>query len=180
MTNSSRTPGTRRIARAIYQGTPATTPILTRMATIAATSTAHQSRDMRDSLLRGAHRVKDGATLRRTLSGFSFSESKGSQTRCAMKYVVAAASLMLALLVIPVSGQSRGGRAESAAASAPQLKFHLEEDFFKLPDNIWPSEAVGVALNSKGHIFLLNRGNHPLLEFAPDGSFIRSIGDGST
>ena len=97
-----------------------------------------------------------------------------------MKYVVAAASLMLALFVVPISGQSRAGHAESAAASAPQLKFHLDEEFFKLPDNIWPSEAVGVALNSKGHIFLLNRGNHPLLEFAPDGSFIRSIGDGST
>jgi DNA-binding beta-propeller fold protein YncE len=39
---------------------------------------------------------------------------------------------------------------------------------------------VGVALNSQRHIFLLNRGNHPLLEFGPDGSFIRSIGEGST
>src|SRR5262249_60818378 len=82
---------------------------------------------------------------------------------------------------VPLVGQQpgRGGRAPSAAA-APQLRFHLDEEFFKLPDNIWPSEAVGVALNSKGHIFLLNRGNHPLLEFNPDGSFVRSIGDGST
>ena len=60
------------------------------------------------------------------------------------------------------------------------LKFHVDEDFCKWPENVWPSEAVGVALNSKSHIFLLNRGNHPLLEFGPDGSFIRSIGDGST
>ncbi len=37
---------------------------------------------------------------------------------------------------------------------SPQLKFHLVDDFFKWPDNIWPSEAVGVALNAKGHIFL--------------------------
>src|SRR5712691_1727272 len=78
------------------------------------------------------------------------------------------------------SGRGRGAAPAAAGPPAPQLVFHLEEDFFKLPDNIWPSEAVGVALNSKGHIFLLNRGNHPLLEFAPDGSFIRSIGDGST
>ena len=27
---------------------------------------------------------------------------------------------------------------------------------------------MGVALNKKGHIFLLNRGNYPLLEFTPD------------
>jgi hypothetical protein len=29
----------------------------------------------------------------------------------------------------------------------------FDEDFFKLPDNIWPSEAVGVALNSKATSF---------------------------
>src|SRR5437879_5403594 len=83
---------------------------------------------------------------------------------------------------VSASEQSgRGGRAPAAAApSAPQLKFHIEEEFFKWPTNVWPSEAVGVALNSQKHIFLLNRGNVPLLEFAPDGAFIRSMGEGST
>src|SRR6516162_947198 len=95
------------------------------------------------------------------------------------------ATLLLATVVASVvSGQSQRaaptGRAAAASPAAPQLRFHVDEDFFKLPDNIWPSEAVGVALDARGHIFLLNRGNHPLLEFGPDGSFIRSIGDGST
>ena len=95
---------------------------------------------------------------------------------------LAVATTLVALVTVPIAGQGgRGGRGASMAApDAPQLKFHVDEEFFKLPDNIWPSEAVGVALNSKSHIFLLNRGNHPLLEFGPDGSFIRSIGDGST
>jgi len=98
-----------------------------------------------------------------------------------MKHVVAAALALAGSFSVPLLAQraGAGGRAQSAAP-APQLRFHLDEEFFKLPDNIWPSEAVGVALNSKGHIFLLNRGNHPLLEFNPDGSFVRSIGDGST
>src|SRR5258708_22362200 len=98
-----------------------------------------------------------------------------------MKHFLLLAALA-AVIAAPLSGQgARGWRTELAATtSAPQLKFHIDEDFFKLPDNIWPSEAVGVALNSKDHIFLLNRGNHPLLEFNPDGSFVRSIGDGST
>ena len=93
-----------------------------------------------------------------------------------------ASALFLTTVAVPISGQGgRGARAvPSAGPSAPQLPFHIDEDFFKLPDNIWPSEAVGVALNSKGHIFLLNRGNHPLLEFGPDGSFIGSLGEGST
>jgi len=91
-------------------------------------------------------------------------------------------ALFLTSVAVPLSGQGgRGARAVPAAGPpAPQLAFHIEEDFFKLPENIWPSEAVGVALNSKGHIFLLNRGNHPLLEFGPDGSFIASMGEGST
>ncbi len=96
-----------------------------------------------------------------------------------MKQIVAAALALAAFASAPLDGQDNA-RGRASASSAPQLRFHIDEDFFKLPDNIWPSEAVGVALNSKGHIFLLNRGNHPLLEFMPDGSFVRSIGDGST
>ena len=95
-----------------------------------------------------------------------------------------AVALLLAAVTVPLSSQDgRGGGGRGMAPSAgavPQLKFHVDEEFFKWPENIWPSEAVGVALNSKGHIFLLNRGNHPLLEFAADGSFVRSMGEGST
>src|SRR5712692_8530146 len=92
-----------------------------------------------------------------------------------------ASMLFLTSIVIPLLGQGgRGAGVPRASVSALQLKFHVDEGFFKWPDNIWPSEAVGVALNSKGHIFLLNRGNHPLLEFGPDGTFIGSMGEGST
>src|SRR5258708_9783511 len=91
-------------------------------------------------------------------------------------------ALVLPCIAASLSGQRGRGAGDQSTAppSVSQLRFHLEEDFFKWPDNMWPSEAVGVALNAERHIFLLNRGNHPLLEFAPDGSFIRSIGEGST
>jgi DNA-binding beta-propeller fold protein YncE len=69
--------------------------------------------------------------------------------------------------------------AQETRERAPQIPFKLVEDFFKVPDNIYFAEAVGVALNSKGHIFIANRGNHPLLEFNPDGTFIRSWGEES-
>jgi streptogramin lyase len=65
------------------------------------------------------------------------------------------------------------------SAKAPELPFHVVDDFFQIPTGIFMAEAVGVAINSKGHIFILNRGNHPLLEFLPDGSFIRSLGENS-
>jgi DNA-binding beta-propeller fold protein YncE len=38
--------------------------------------------------------------------------------------------------------------------------------------------VVGTALDSKGHVFVLNRGHTPILEFNADGSFMRTIGDG--
>ena len=55
-------------------------------------------------------------------------------------------ALFLTSVAVPLSGQGgRGARAVPAAGPpAPQLAFHIEEDFFKLPENIWPSEAVGV------------------------------------
>src|SRR5580698_7175871 len=55
-----------------------------------------------------------------------------------------------------------------------------------LPRDVYFGECSGVALNSKGHIFVLSRGNSTgpaygaaaaqLLEFAPNGRFIREIG----
>jgi sugar lactone lactonase YvrE len=62
---------------------------------------------------------------------------------------------------------------------APELTFHVVQDFLKIPRDMIMAEAVGVAINSKGHIFILNRGNHPMLEFDQEGNFISSFGEGS-
>jgi len=35
-----------------------------------------------------------------------------------------------------------------------------------------------VAINSKGHIYVLHRGPNPLMEFDPAGKFVRAFGDG--
>jgi DNA-binding beta-propeller fold protein YncE len=65
------------------------------------------------------------------------------------------------------------------APKTPDLAFRVVPDFFKIPSDMIMAEAVGVALNSKGHIFILNRGNHPLLEFTNEGDFVGSFGEGS-
>lgn len=39
-------------------------------------------------------------------------------------------------------------------------------------------QAPGVAIDSRGHILVLHRGAHPILEFESGGKFIRSWGDG--
>ena len=73
-----------------------------------------------------------------------------------------------------------------APASVPQIAFDSVPNPLQMPDNLYLGEVSGVALNSKGHIFVFSRGNTTgpayaaaaaqLLEFDADGHFIREIG----
>jgi len=72
------------------------------------------------------------------------------------------------------------------AQQPPEIRFQSVPSFLKLPPDLYLGEATGVAVNSKGHIFVFSRGNTTgpaysaaaaqLLEFAPDGKFLREIG----
>jgi hypothetical protein len=63
-------------------------------------------------------------------------------------------------------------------AKPPELTVKATTDFLKLPNDVYFGEAVGVSLDSKGNIYVANRGKHPLMEFHPDGTFMRFIGEG--
>src|SRR5580698_9067263 len=73
-----------------------------------------------------------------------------------------------------------------AQQSAPQIKFLAQTDFFKLPPDLYFGEVAGVAVNSKGHVFVFSRGGTTgpaygaaaaqLLEFDGDGKYVREIG----
>jgi DNA-binding beta-propeller fold protein YncE len=58
------------------------------------------------------------------------------------------------------------------------LHYKLVPDFLKLPPGLNLGEVPGVALDSKGHIFVFNRGRQPLIEFDGSGKFVRTLGDG--
>ncbi len=60
----------------------------------------------------------------------------------------------------------------------PELHPKADINFFKLPDGVFFGECVGVALDSHGNIYVANRGKHPLMEFHPDGTFMRFLGEG--
>ena len=72
------------------------------------------------------------------------------------------------------------------AQAVPEIPFDSVPDFLKLPQDLYLGETAGVAVNSKGHIFVFSRSNSTgpaygaaaaqLLEFAPDGTYIREIG----
>jgi len=75
------------------------------------------------------------------------------------------------------------------STSAPELQFDSVPNFFKLPPDMHFGEASGVAMNSKGHLFVYSRGGSSqgpafgntasqILEFDRDGGFIREVGKG--
>jgi len=59
----------------------------------------------------------------------------------------------------------------------PKLNYEAVPDFFQLPAGEHFVEVAGVAVNSKGHIFVFHRGKHPLMEFDANGKYLRSIAD---
>jgi streptogramin lyase len=59
----------------------------------------------------------------------------------------------------------------------PTLPYAIVRDFFQLPEGEHFVEPAGVAVNSKGHIYVFHRGKHPLMEFDSSGKFLRSIAD---
>ena len=63
--------------------------------------------------------------------------------------------------------------------SSPQaLNFRAELHSLQIPEGWYLGEAASVEFNSKGHMFVFNRGKHPLLEFDQNGHFVREIGQG--
>jgi DNA-binding beta-propeller fold protein YncE len=77
--------------------------------------------------------------------------------------------------------------APAFAQSVPQIPFDSVPNFLKLPADLHMGEAAGVAVNSKGHVFVFHRGGSSqgpafantaamLWEFGPDGKFIREVG----
>ena len=59
----------------------------------------------------------------------------------------------------------------------PRLNYDMMPDFFQLPPGEHLIEPAGVAVNSKGHIYVFHRGKHPLMEFDSSRKFIRCIAD---
>src|SRR5882762_9700968 len=81
------------------------------------------------------------------------------------------------------------GSAASAQQSVPEIQFDSVADFPKLPPGVNFGEVPGVAVDSKGNVFVFTRSNSSggpayaptaaqLLEFDKNGNFAREIGKG--
>src|SRR5438093_212327 len=69
--------------------------------------------------------------------------------------------------------------APGAQQAPADIPFDSVPNLLKLPADVYLGEPAGVAVNSKGHLFVFSRGAHTqLFEFDRDGRFLREIGKG--
>src|SRR6202048_769231 len=88
------------------------------------------------------------------------------------------AFILLCCLAVPSSALCQ--------EAVPEIPYDSSPDLLKLPNDLYLGEASGVAVNSKGNVFVFSRGNSTgpaygasaaqLLEFDADGKFLREIG----
>src|SRR6478672_5612010 len=90
-----------------------------------------------------------------------------------MKCLVALAFALL-LCAVPAVAQQK-----ATAQNVPEISYMSAPNFLKIPAGETLGEAVGVATNSKGHIFVYFRSaNTRLWEFDKNGNFLKEIGKG--
>ena len=58
------------------------------------------------------------------------------------------------------------------------FRYTFVEDWTKLPEGFKLRECPGVAVDGEDRVFVLTRGEHPIVVFDRDGNFIRSFGEG--
>ena len=70
-------------------------------------------------------------------------------------------------------------QAKAKAQNVPEIAYDSVPNFLKFPPNIYLGEGIGVATNSKGHVFVYTRsGDTRLFEFDQNGAYVREIGAG--
>ncbi|OLL28082.1 6-bladed beta-propeller [Burkholderia sp. SRS-W-2-2016] len=92
----------------------------------------------------------------------------------------------MSLLAGSAASLAMPGAFAADTPDVPSIAYDSIANPVRLPNDVYFGECSGVALNSRGHIFVLSRGNTTgpaygaaaaqLLEFGPDGRFVREIG----
>ena len=60
----------------------------------------------------------------------------------------------------------------------PGMHYKVDPGWPTLPPGWNFGEVAGVAADAKGHVFVFHRGEHPIMEFTPEGRLVRSWGEG--
>src|SRR5579872_2393050 len=87
--------------------------------------------------------------------------------------------ILLCLMAILLVGAPLSAQSKAKAENVPEIPYDSVADFLKLPPDLYLGEGIGVATNSKGHVFVYTRsGDTRLFEFDQNGKYLREIGAG--
>ena len=100
------------------------------------------------------------------------------RTRVRAGWISVWGTALVALAVVAVAPDV-SAQTKAKAENVPEISFTSVPNFFKLPPDLYFGEGIGVATNSKGHVFVFTRsGDTRLFEFDANGTFVREIGAG--
>ena len=90
--------------------------------------------------------------------------------------------IAVAALAVGADGQTLSPAALATKAkvlNVPEIPYESVPNFLKMPPGLYLGEGIGIATNSKGHIFVYTRSQATrLFEFDKTGAFVREIGEG--
>ncbi|HLK49960.1 MAG TPA: peptidyl-alpha-hydroxyglycine alpha-amidating lyase family protein [Bryobacteraceae bacterium] len=89
-----------------------------------------------------------------------------------------AAAATILLVCAPAFAQRPTNPALMIPQSAPELDYHPVADPLAVPAGVTMGAPASVAFDSKSHLWLLNRGPQPIMEFDQNEKFIRWFGEG--
>ena len=89
---------------------------------------------------------------------------------------VAAVCLSILLAAAPALSQRPADPALLLPQEAPGLDYVAIREPLRVPAGTTLGRSSAVAIDSKGHLLVLNRGPEPLMEFDRDGEFVRAFG----
>jgi NHL repeat len=102
---------------------------------------------------------------------------------CLVGVVLLSAVPLLAQNPAPAQGELTPAQlnARAKAQGVSDISFDSAPNFLKLPVGLYLGEGIGVARNSKGHVFVYTRSGESsrLFQFDQNATFVREIGRGS-
>jgi len=85
--------------------------------------------------------------------------------------------LVAAAMLLPAA--SALAQTKAKAQNVPEIPFDADPNFLKMPKGLYMGEGIGVATNSKGHVFVYTRSQETrLFEFDAKGNFLKEWGEG--
>jgi sugar lactone lactonase YvrE len=88
--------------------------------------------------------------------------------------------LAFVLACVPAFSQRPSNPALLIPENAPELEYASVSSSLPVPAGTTMGPPASIAFDSKGHIFVLNRGPQPLMEFDANEKFIRAFGEAFT